>query len=394
MTHSTDVANTIGMASSAFVERYGYPATICGAAPGRVNLIGGHVDYQDGIVIPFAIDRYSVVVGMINDSSRARLFSSHSNEWAEWDLSLPLRPHAGHWSNYVAGVIVGFQQRGVELRGFDALVHSTVPIGSGLSSSASLEVAMASFLESAFSSELPKLDKAELCRQAEVEFVGMPCGIMDQIASVYGEADRLVKIDCRSHAVELIEWPGQEVSVLVVDSGASHRLVEGKYAERRSQSASALRKLGLESYRDLTPDQLESVPTELTAIEHQRARHVVSEIQRAQQFTQSIAACRWKDAGQLLYGSHRSLCEDYAVSCQELDYLVGIAKQIGTEEGVWGARMMGGGFGGSVVMLVQTQSLAAISNEVTKRYDSITGNRPACFVTRPSPGAFHCRFDR
>ena len=386
-----NVADTIAQAQVEFEKQFHCKAMWCGAAPGRVNLIGGHVDYNDGIVLPLAIDRYTVVVGSISDSLLIRLFSTHENEWLEIDLANPLVPKSRHWESYIAGVLAGFQQRGVELVGFDAVIHSTVPVGGGLSSSAALEVAMATFLEAVTSSELPKKEKAMLCQRAEADFAGIPCGIMDQFASVFGETNCLVKIDCQSQEIELIRWPSDEVSVLVVDSRIPHRLVDGKYAERRLQSAEAFRKLELNSYRDLTIEQIESAQGKLTSTESRRASHIVSETQRATRCADAIAKCDWMCAGQLLFESHASLRDDYEVSCSELDCLVEIASLLGTANGVFGARMTGGGFGGCVVMLVGTDSMEEISKAVVNRYDSIMGQRVQCFATSPARGSFHRR---
>ncbi|MDB4777881.1 galactokinase [bacterium] len=386
-----NVVGTITQAQAEFEDQFHCKAIWCGAAPGRVNLIGGHVDYNDGVVLPLAIDRYTVVVGSTNDSFLVRLFSTLDNEWLEIDLAKPLIPRPGHWGGYIAGVLNGFQQRDVELVGFDAVIHSTVPVGGGLSSSAALEVAMATFLEAMTSTDLSKSDKATLCQRAEVNFAGVPCGIMDQFASVFGETNCLVKIDCRSQEIDLIRWPRDEVSVLVVDSRARHQLVDGKYAERRFQSAEALRKLELSSYRDLKIEQLVSAQEKLTAVELLRARHVVSETQRAMQCAVAIANCDWILAGKLLFDSHGSLRDDYEVSCPELDCLVEIASQLGNENGVFGARMTGGGFGGCIVMLVCTDSIEEISKAVVSRYDSMTGQLAECFATSPARGAFHRR---
>lgn len=387
------IADTISQAKSAFCRHFEADPVYGAAAPGRVNLIGGHVDYNDGLVLPLAINRYTVILGTTNDTLKGRIFSSHCNEMFELDLNGPVREATSSWKNYVSGVVFGFVERGIDLAGFDAVIHSAVPVGGGLSSSAALEVALATFLESTSGNQIDKVEKALLCRRAENEFAGVPCGIMDQFASVFGEVDCLVKLDCQSQHVELIEWPGDDVTVLVVDCRSPHQLVDGAYAERRTQAAKALEKLGEQSYRDVTLKQLESKQSVLSPVEFRRARHIVTEIDRAGRCAASIRDADWKTAGRLLGESHDSLRNDYQVSCTELDLLVEIAQEIGVEGGVFGARMTGGGFGGCVILLVSAEKSASISKSVLAQYFTGTGINASTFTTRPARGAFNFLVD-
>lgn len=383
------VADTISHAQSAFRGRYHRDADFGAAAPGRVNLIGGHVDYNDGFVLPMAIDRYTVLLACQNKGHVARFFSSQLDETFEFDLTRRLVPgELGHWGNYVLGVVSGFLETGVELPGFDALIHSSVPTGGGLSSSAALEVGVATLLERMADLSLDKSHKALLCHQAENEFAGVPCGIMDPFASVFGEKGRLVKIDCRSREVELIDWPDGQVTVLIINSNAPHQLVDGAYAERKYQASQALRKLEVDSYRELSLEQLEAGRTRLDAIEFRRARHVVTELMRAEACASMIQTGNWDKAGQQLYQSHDSLRDDYEVSCRELDLLVETGKEIGRTGGVFGARMTGGGFGGCVVLLVRTADVEEIAASIQTRYQIETGIEASSFSSSPARGAF------
>lgn len=382
------IVETISQAKLAFRRQFGLEPAYGAAAPGRVNLIGGHVDYHNGLVLPLAINRYSIVLGARTNTRQGRFYSTHCNELIEVDLVNPIPAESPTWANYVSGVVAGLLHRGLELPGFDAVLHSEVPVGGGLSSSAALEVSVATFLESISDTKLDKVDKARLCQQAENEFVGVPCGIMDQFASVFGEKDRLIKLDCRSQEVDLIAWPGDKVSVLIVDSNSPHQLVDGAYAERKKQSSEALRKLGFDCYRDLTLDILIENRDCLNSVEYLRARHVVTEIARANSCVHAIQVGDWESAGRLLAESHESLRDDYEVSCLQLDQLVEISRDIGIEGGVYGARMTGGGFGGCVILLVRAEQAQPVSEMILARYLSRSGIQASAFVTVPSRGAF------
>ena len=232
------------------------------AAPGRVNIIGEHVDYNDGFVLPMAIDRYCVIAGERYRTGTIRqsiVFSVAADDEATISLTAP-RPHPppGHWSNYVAGVIAGFVERGMRPTGFQAVVESSVPYGGGLSSSASLEVATATFLEAMTGTKLGLVAKALLCQKAEHEYAGVPCGIMDQFASVMGQEGHVMLLDCRSQQIEQIPLTDPAITVLIVNTNVKHELSGGEYAERRRQCEAAARRLGVASLRDATLAQLES----------------------------------------------------------------------------------------------------------------------------------------
>ena len=286
-------------------------------------------------------------------------------------ISLPAprkHPIPGHWSNYVAGVVAGYCQRGTRLTGFQAMIGSDVPVGGGLSSSAALEVATATLFEAMTGVALEPAAKALLCQKAEHYFAGVPCGIMDQFASVMCRADHLMLLDCRSQAIEQIPLTDPAITVLIVNSNVKHELSGGEYAERRGQCEAAAKALGVASLRDATLEQLESSHAKLATAEYRRARHAIGEIARTTAAAAAIRAGDWPQVGALMYASHDSLRDDYEVSCQELDVLVDAAREIGPAGGVIGSRMTGGGFGGCTVSLVETAKAEKVASRIAEAY--------------------------
>lgn len=359
------------------------------AAPGRVNLIGEHTDYNGGFVLPMAIDRYTLVAAAPREDggTTARVFSSLYEAPEELAVAGSIEKTATPWANYVQGVIAGFVARGATVQPFDAVIDSTVPLGGGLSSSAAIEVAVATMLEQMTGIALGPVEKALLAQKAEHEYAGMPCGIMDQFSSVMGEKDRLMLIDCKSQTVELVPFEGPDVAVLIVNSNVKHELTGTEYADRRYECESTAKKLGKEWLRDVTLEDLEAAKDQLTDHEYRRARHVVSEDDRTVAAAEALKQGRFNDLAPLMYASHDSLRTDFEVSCEELDVLVDIARSLGPEHGVLGSRMTGGGFGGCTVSLVKTEALESVIAAIEKQYHEKTGIEPTAFATRPSRGA-------
>ena len=358
------------------------------AAPGRVNVIGEHTDYNDGFVLPMAIDRYTVIAASPNGTDKITLRSAAGDGIASVDLTQPLKPGPkGYWANYPMGVIAGFLARGLRPVGFDAVLHSTVPLGGGLSSSAALEVATATLLEAITGHKLDLVDKALLCQKAEHDYAGMPCGIMDQFISVMGKQDHLLLLDCRSRRPELVPMTDSSVALLIVNTNVKHELTGGEYAKRRAQCEQAAKVLGVASLRDATADMLERARGRMEEVVFRRARHVLSEIERTVHAAEGVRASNWPTVGQLVYASHASLRDDYEVSCPELDAVVEIAQAIGPKGGVSGCRMTGGGFGGCAVALVRTDAVAAVSERIASEYERRTRIKPTLFVSRPAAGA-------
>jgi galactokinase len=381
-------------ASDRFRQRYGRAPQWIAAAPGRVNLIGEHIDYNDGFVLPMAIDRYCVIAAAANAGNEATIYSVAADEETKIQLapmgattSAGAVPNRGHWSNYVAGVIAGCEARNLKPNGFNAVIESDVPVGGGLSSSAAIEVATATLVEAMTRASIDPIEKALLCQKAEHEYAGVPCGIMDQFASVMCRRDRLMLLDCRSQQIEHIPFSDPNLTVLIINTNVKHELSGGEYAERRSQCESAARKLNVDSLRDATLGQLENSRGELTDAEYRRARHAIGEIARTLEAATAIRAGDWPQVGRLMYASHDSLRDDYEVSCPELDLLVELARNIGTAGGVIGSRMTGGGFGGCTVSLVETAKVETVSQKMSQSYQAQTGIEPSILTSRPARGA-------
>jgi galactokinase len=379
-----------GHTTQQFVKVYGRQPRWIAGAPGRVNIIGEHTDYNDGFVFPMAIERYTVIAAdyPVGDPNQIQFHSTFCNKPATLDLTKPLKPFPkGDWANYPVGVIAGFLARGLNPGGFDALIHSTVPLGGGLSSSAALEVATATLLEIITGKNLDPVEKALLCQKAEHDYAGMPCGIMDQFISVMGRENQVLLLDCRSRKSELVPMTDPSVAVLIINTNVKHELTGSEYPARRKQCEAAAKILGVPSLRDATPDALELAKTKMDKVVFRRARHVISEIERTVHAAEGVRASNWPTVGQLMYASHRSLRDDYEVSCKELDTIVEIAESIGLKGGMIGCRMTGGGFGGCAVALVKTDAIDAISKKLAADYKKKTGIEATIFVSRPAAGA-------
>ena len=375
--------------ASEFEKLYGRPPRWIAAAPGRVNIIGEHTDYNDGFVLPMAIEYYSVMAAdrPVDGREVITLRSTLEAEVATIDLTRPVTLAAPKWGNYPRGVVAGFQERGIQPGGLDVLLHSTVPLGSGLSSSAALEVCTATLLEAVTGTTLDPVEKALLCQKAEHDFAGVPCGIMDQFISALGREGHLLLLDCRTRTTELVPMNDPSVALLIINTNVKHELSGGEYAERRAQCEEAARNLGVESLRDVTAVHLEAGKGKMSETVYRRARHVIGEIGRTVHAAGSVRQSDWPAVGQLMYASHAALRDDYEVSCEELDVVVEIAEAIGEQGGVYGCRMTGGGFGGCCVALVKASAVDDISKKIAADYKAKTGIAASIFASRPAAGA-------
>ncbi|XP_055602510.1 galactokinase-like isoform X2 [Uranotaenia lowii] len=360
---------------------------IAACAPGRVNLIGEHVDYNDGFVLPMALPMVTVIVGKKNYTPSTcdviTCFQGVSEQKrAQFDSS-NIAKGSPKWLNYVKGVMFHFGQ---PLPGFNAVIHSNVPVGGGLSSSAALEVATLTFLEQLTARKIEKTsDKALVCQKAEHTFANMPCGIMDQLISVCGQRNRALLIDCRNLSVQQIPFEAAGLAVLICNSGVKHELSSSQYPIRRKQCQQALQLMGLGSYREATEKHLDAMK-DADEVLLRRARHVISEIKRTEAAAAALRAGNFEKMGKLMIESHTSLRDDFEVSCHELDILV--EGTLGAP-GVIGTRMTGGGFGGCTVTLLRKECMEAAVKEMDTIYSRKVGGkyRARFFLAEPADGA-------
>jgi galactokinase len=373
--------------SEAFQKSFGDRPSIY-RAPGRVNLIGEHTDYNEGFVMPTAIDFSTWVAIAVRNDRRIVVCSENFSETVELDLNNPPARGRGHWSDYPFGVAVALEQAGHRLRGANMLVRGDVPIGSGLSSSAAIEVATGFALLDIACAPIDRLELAKLCQQAENEFVGMRCGLMDQFISCFGKADHALMLDCRLLDYKLLALPA-DLKLVVCNTMVKHELANSEYNARRAECEEVVRRLAqhlphVRSLRDVTTDDLKRFGGELPEVIRKRCRHVVSENARVVAAASALESEDLSTFGQLMRESHRSLRDDCQVSCKELDLMVEIANKA---EGVFGARMTGGGFGGCTVNLVQSDSVDSFKETVAKGYAEATGREPEIYVCSAAQGA-------
>lgn len=387
---TTDPAEQARQAAEAFRAAYGGPPTLAAQAPGRVNLIGEHTDYNGGFVLPLAIQRQTLVLATPRDDRTIRLRSAALGGEAVIDLDQPINPGEPAWANYPRGVVAGWLDQFPLSTGFDALLDTNIPIGAGLSSSASLTVATATLLESLTGVAISELDRALLAQQAEHRFAGMPCGIMDHLASSSAQAGHALLIDCRFQAVTQVPVP-DALAVIIADSNAGHELVDSAYAQRRSQCEAAAKAMGIRDLRDATPAMLDSAQSTLDPLVYRRARHVITENQRVLDTVAGLERSDWPMVGRCLYDSHASMRDDFEITTPELDTLVDLAAAIGPDGGVIGARMTGGGFGGCTVTLAKADRAGTIREQLAEGYRATTGRDATIFQTRPARGA--CALD-
>jgi galactokinase len=376
-----------GRTAQRFAKCFGHPPRWLVAAPGRVNLIGEHTDYNDGFVLPMAIDRHTVIAAEPHAARQVTLHNNTTGETATIPLKTPLGKGEPTWANYVRGVIAGFQQRKLKVPGFNAMIDSSVPLGGGLSSSAALEVAAATLLEVLTRQKLDPIEKALLCQRAEHDFADVPCGIMDQFTSVLAREDHLLLLDCRSRTAELVPVNDPSVAVVIINTNVRHKLADGEYARRRSQCETAARFLGVAALRDADMDLLNKARKGLDPIVFRRARHVIRENERTLKAARAFVASDWSRVGKLMYASHASLRDDYEVSCAELDAVVEIAQAIGFKGGMIGCRMTGAGFGGCAVSLIRSEAARELTRRIGEAYEKRTGIQPTLFASRPASGA-------
>jgi galactokinase len=365
-----------------FLETFGAEPDLVAAAPGRVNLIGEHIDYSDGFVLPFAIkDRTLVAARKRNDSTVRIASAQRRNKIVTVDINQVKPGLKGEWERYALGVLWAL---GVK-KGVDLLIDGNVPLGAGLSSSAALECSVATAMNHLFDLGFNLEELARLTQKAENQYVGVPCGIMDQSVSLMATQGSALLLDCRDLTTKNIPFDvaSSGLELLIIDTQAHHALTDGGYAERRASCESVVAKLGITSLRELSMEQLESSRALLTETEFVRARHAVSEMKRVLECVVALRNSDFEKVGHLINQSHASLRDDYTVSCPELDTAVDAA----LSAGALGSRMVGGGFGGSAIALIQASKSAETIKVIEKAFSSKGFKAPRFFTSLPSQGA-------
>jgi galactokinase len=365
-----------------FHQTFGYRPACLYRAPGRINLIGEHTDYNDGFVLPMAIDRavWLAAAPRSDRQVRVRAVTLERDDLFELDDLHPSRE--AHWANYVRGVLAMLELTGHRLAGLDLAYGGDVPIGAGLSSSAAVEMAVAAAARDLFALDLPPLELARLSQRAEHEFAGTQCGLMDQLISAVGQEGQAMLIDCRAFTWEPVPLP-RDVAVVVCDTGKRRGLPDSAYNERRAQCEEGARRLGIPALRDLDVATFEARSKELPPVLRRRCRHVVHENERTLHAAEALRRGDLHSFGRLMNESHTSLRDLYEVSCEELDLMAALAQ---SQPGCWGARMTGAGFGGCVVALVDLPCVEAFTRHVAAVYERQTLRAPALYACQASAG--------
>lgn len=365
-----------------FSERFGGKGNIYASA-GRINLIGEHTDYNGGFVFPGAIDKVIMAEVRPNGLDIVRVFSIDIDQYCEFGLNEEDAPKES-WARYIFGICREIQKRGGDVKGFDAVFAGNVPLGAGLSSSAALESCFAFALNDLYNGN--KIDKFELARigqSTEHNYCGVNCGIMDQFASVFGRKGNLMRLDCRSMEFEYFPFNPENYRLVLVDSRVKHELADSPYNKRRESCERVAKRLGIETLRDATMEALNKIKTDITAEDFFRAKFVIEEKERVLAVCDALNAGDYETVGRKMYETHAGLSKDYEVSCEELDFLNDVAKELG----VTGSRIMGGGFGGCTINLLPNDLHGKFVKEVTARFNEKYGHEPKIYDVVISDGA-------
>jgi galactokinase len=365
-----------------FIETFGEEPDLVAAAPGRVNLIGEHIDYSEGFVLPFAIKDRTLVAVRKRDDSTVRIASvQRRNKIVTVDIADVKPGLKGEWERYALGVLWSM---GVT-SGVDLLIDGHVPLGAGLSSSAALECSVATAMNHLFDLGFNLEELARLTQKAENQYVGVPCGIMDQSVSLMATNGFALLLDCRDLSTRNIPFDvaSHGLELLIIDTQAHHALTDGGYAERRASCESVASKIGVKSMRELTMATLDASRGLITETEYIRARHAVTEMQRVLDCVEALSVQDFVKVGQLINASHISLRDDYTVSCPELDTAV----EASLSAGALGSRMVGGGFGGSAIALIEASKTRQTINAIEKAFADNKFKAPRFFTSLPSQGA-------
>lgn len=353
------------------------------ASSGRINLIGEHTDYNGGFVFPGAIDKEIMTAIAPNGTDKVNVYSVDIKEDAEFGLNEDDAP-AQSWARYIFGVCREILKRGGVVKGFDAVFAGNVPLGAGLSSSAALESCFAFALNDMFNENtIDKFELARIGQSTEHNYCGVNCGIMDQFASVMGQKGKLMRLDCRSMEFEYFPFNPEDYELILVDSRVKHELADSPYNKRRQSCERVAKRLGLETLRDATMEMIESILPDITAEDYFRAKFVIEEKDRVLAVCEALNAGDYETVGQKMYETHRGLSKDYAVSCEELDFLNDVARECG----VTGSRIMGGGFGGCTINLVRKDLVENFIKTAVAKFNDKYGHEPKVYPVVISDGA-------
>lgn len=368
-----------------FNQRFGAEGTMYASA-GRINLIGEHTDYNGGFVFPGAIDKVIMAELRPNGTDKVRVFSIDINEYAEFGLNEEDAP-AQSWARYIFGVCREILKRGGKVQGFDAVFAGNVPLGAGLSSSAALESCFAYALNDMFNDNgIDKFELAKIGQSTEHNYCGVNCGIMDQFASVFGKKGHLMRLDCRSLEHEYFPFNPEGYKLVLLDSKVKHELKDSPYNKRRQSCERVASRLGIETLRDATMEDLDKIKSDITAEDYMRARFVIGEKDRVLAVCDALVKGDYDTVGRKMYETHEGLSKDYEVSCVELDYLNDIAKECG----VTGSRIMGGGFGGCTINLVKNELYDNFIATAKAKFNEKYGHEPVVIDVVISDGARKC----
>ncbi len=366
----------------AFEARFGGEG-IFYASAGRINLIGEHTDYNGGFVFPGAIDKVIMAEIRPNGTERVRIFSIDIKEYVEFGLNEADAPEQS-WARYIFGVCREVIKRGGKAEGFDAVFAGNVPLGAGLSSSAALESCFAFAMNDLFNgNSIDKFELARIGQSTEHNYCGVNCGIMDQFASVFGKKDHLMRLDCRSMEYEYFPFHPQDHTLVLIDSVVKHELADSPYNKRRASCERVAKRLGIETLRDATMEDLNAIKSDISAEDYFRAKFVIEEKQRVLDVCDALVAGDYDTVGECMYRTHEGLSKDYEVSCEELDFLNDIARRCG----VTGSRIMGGGFGGCTINLVKNDLLDSFIAQACKEFKAKYGHEPKVYEVVISDGA-------
>lgn len=356
-------------------------------SPGRVNIIGEHTDYNEGFVLPAAVDKTINFAIAPSDSKACKLYAYDLNEHHEFEITKPIKSDK-IWPNYLMGVVDQFKKAGYKLSGFNCVFGGDVPAGAGMSSSAAIEGGLAFSLNHIFNLEVEKIDLVKFAQKAENQFVGVNCGIMDQYINIFGKDKKVLKIDCRSLEYEYISFDNDNLRIVLCNTMVTHSLASSEYNTRRKQCEEGVKILQkhypkIKSLRDVNPDILKEYEKEFDPVIYKRCKYVVEENERLGKACFFLDKGDFEEVGRLMNESHNGLSKEYEVSCQELDFLAEVAQR---EEGVYGSRMMGGGFGGCTINLVEDKYVEQFKKKIESSYLERFNKRPEIYVSKIEPG--------